>query len=292
MNECFAVLSDACTGATHVSCNIGVAVIVAFLADLKAGDEILAQLGRVLDRLTENMNGICPVAVVFEVVLVGDFLENFHHVRCFWVVFGAGTAFQRKIYGLFALAALGVVAFFGSQEPATFLRGVCDERNAQSRVECGNCVVEQVIGVAQQAVLAFLGAVALKAKVGVHLERLSGHDACDLVSAESPKFGDGLVANVLVGGGLGDGDEVVDGGVVGLLHERFPLEVVLAVDWAVTVAKRRQKTPFDFYQKAKKVYIDLIMWPIRMLERWWSRRSRFWCRGKRRRKILTLSYLQ
>jgi len=35
----------------------------------------------------------------------------------------------------------------------------------------------------------------------------------------------------------------------------------------VMVAERRQKTPFDLYQKAKKAYIILIMWPIRMLER-------------------------
>lgn len=163
--ERLAVLSDACAGATHVSCDVGVAVVIAFLTDFQAGFEVLAQLGRILDGVAEDLDCIFPVVVVFDAVVVGDPLENFHHAGCFGGAFGAGAAFQGEVHEFFALAAFGVVALFGGEEPAALLGGVGDERNAQGRVECGYGVVEQVVGIAQQAVLTFLGAVALEAEV-------------------------------------------------------------------------------------------------------------------------------
>ena len=109
------------------------------------------------------------------------------------------------------MATLGILAFFSGQKPATFLRGVGDEGDAQIRVECCYGVVEQKVGVAQQIVLAFLGAVTVEAEVGIHLVGFSGHDSCDAVPADVPKFVDGFIADILVDGGLGDRDEIVYG---------------------------------------------------------------------------------
>ena len=70
--------------------------------------------------------------------------------------------------------------------------------------------------------MTFLEAHAVEAEVGIDLVGLVCHNACDLVSADVPKFVDGFVAKVHVAGALGDSDEVVDGGVGGVCHGRFP----------------------------------------------------------------------
>lgn len=44
--------------------------------------------------------------------------------------------------------------------------------------------------------------------------------------------------------------------------------------FGVEKVKKDNRKPFDVYQKAKNVYLDVIMWPIRSSERWWARHSK------------------
>ena len=189
-------------------------------------------------------------------LVVGGFLENLHHTsrfgRIFKVIFEVVVAFQRKIHELFALVALGVVAFFIGQEPVAFLGGVGEEGHAQIRVECSDGVVEHKKCVAQEVVATFLWGVAIEAKVGVHLVGLSGHDSCEALPADVPEFVDGLVTDVFVCGSLGDHDEVVDDGVVGVgVFHVDSFGGFWAVFWAAKFSEKDDRTPFDSYQKAK-----------------------------------------
>ena len=245
-DECLAVLPDACTGATYVSCDFGVAVVFAFLAQFHADSEVFVQLGILLDCAADELNRVFPVAVAFEMVFVCDLLENFHHARYFWRAFDVGAALQGKVYADFTLAAFGILAFFVGQEPSAFLGGICDEGDAQIRVESRYGVVEQVVGVAHQVFLTFLGTAVVEAEVGIYLEGLSCHDSCDAVSANVPEFLDCLVADILIGGSLGDSNEVVDGGGggVGVLHGRF----LWLLSWrglGGEILKKDDRTPFD-----------------------------------------------
>ena len=162
---------------------------------------------------------------------------------------------------------LGVVALGVCQEPVAFLGGVGEEGHAQIRVERFHGVVEYRKRVVGQVVYAFLGAAALETEVGIHLVRLPCHDTCDAIAADVPKFVDGLVADALVGSGLGDGDEIVNGvgGGIGVLHGRF-LWLCFGCVLGGEKIKKDDKIPFDSYQKAKKVYIGLIMWQSRRIQ--------------------------
>ena len=196
---------------------------------------------------------------------MSGFLERFDHVCVFGSVFKVGTTFQRKIHALFAVAVLGVVALGVCQEPVAFLGGVGEEGHAQIRVERFHGVVEYRKRVIGQVVHAFLGAAIVEAEVGIHLVGLAGHDSCEALPADVPKFVDGLVADALVGGGLGDHDEVVDDGVVGIgvFHVDSFGDWAEAAFWAVKNSKKTMEHPLMLIKRQnERVYIcDYVVEP-------------------------------
>ena len=147
---------------------------------------------------------------------------------------------------------LGVVALGVCQKPVALLDGVGEEGHAQIRVERFHGIVEYGKCVVGQVVQAFLGTAVVEAEVGIHLVGLAYHDACEAFPADVPEFVDGLVTDTLVGGSLGDRNEVVDDGVVGgVVFHVDSLGEVWCCAWGGEILKKDDRTPFDSYQKAK-----------------------------------------
>ena len=142
-------------------------------------------------------------------------------IRIFFVI-----AVLCVLFGFLMLAALGIFAFFVKQAPSPDFGKVGFKGNLLARLIILDGLAEQHVGVACQAVAAFLGGASVEAEVGVHQVRLLGNGGGELVPVNFPK-----VVYCLFGGFCGRGcldnrDEVADLGGCGLglveTHKRPP----------------------------------------------------------------------
>ena len=130
------------------------------------------------------------------------------------------------LFKLLVLAALGVFALFVAQAPSPDFGKVGFEGNLLARLIILDGLAEQHVGVACQAIAAFLGGASVEAEVGVHQVRLLGYCGGELVPVNFPKVVYCLFGGFCGRGCLGDRDEVADlgGGGLGvvLTHVRSP----------------------------------------------------------------------
>ena len=135
----------------------------------------------------------------------------------------------------FALAAFGVIALFVEHAPIPDFGDVGGKGNLSARVKIRDRLAEKHEGVTRQVGLAFFGATALQAEVGVNQIRLLCHERNKEVPEMDPKGVNCPLVGFCARGVLGSCDEVVDFGVGGLdveLHE-------LLLWWG------EKKEPFD-----------------------------------------------
>ena len=244
-------------GISQAARDFGVGGGKAFRADFHTGVEVALELLVPRETATHDGDGVLAERVAFDVV---------EHAACHRVVainvgdvrgfcgtvavvlarlLLVGTAFLDVVHGDFTVVLLDVFTLVGLELPLKLLGGVCHEGNAEGGVEFQGDIVEHLEGFAHDRSAALGDAVAVIAEVRIHGVGLLGGNSHDLVSVLFPHLADSACAGLLVRGGLGDRDEVVDLGSVGLggvvSHERLLLGFVFCPPWRTKGLSGQQK---------------------------------------------------
>ena len=209
LEKLLVVIARGGAGAIHMAGSLGVGGIETVVADVHEGVEVAEERRVALEAALDGIDGVLEVDFVFHVV--------------------GGGAVLDVLERLFVVVSFGVFALVGLELPLDLVGGMGHEGHAEGGVEFQGGLEEHLEGLSHDGCAAVSDAVAVVAKIGVHVVGLLGGDSYDFVAVLLPHLPDGACAGLFGRGGLGERDEVVDRGGGGrgvvVTHGRTPLGV-------------------------------------------------------------------